>query len=387
MALAIWCCLRRRNAFAAVRAGAALPALLLLLGASLYGQGRWKIQYFYDKSDSQLEIRDIQCSSVQRCIAAGVIEDRSGHSRGATLITSDGGQHWSLESFAERPVSLFLLDESTGWMVTDRGIWMTRESGRAWSKMYSLKGLGQVYFLDAAHGFAIGYPKAFYQTTDGGKTWTKVPAASQTAGRPEETAYDCIAFSGQQGIVVGRTVTENDDRPPIWINPNTARNRRERETPVVQLETSDGGQSWQSSTSPAVGTIARLLYTKDGYMLILVEYHDYYALPSAVVKIKLGYRGSETIFGERDRAVSDIALLPNGGALIASIEPPGNSNQVPIPGKLKMLRTGNLKLWEEMDVDYRAVAQRAILAVPNAHRAFVATDTGMILTLDEAGAP
>jgi hypothetical protein len=37
-----------------------------------------------------------------------------------------------------------------------------------------------------------------------------------------------------------------------------------------------------------------------------------------------------------------------------------------------------------MDVDYRAVAQRATIAAPDAEHLFVATDTGMILTLDKA---
>ena len=71
----------------------------------------------------------------------------------------------------------------------------------------------------------------------------------------------------------------------------------------------------------------------------------------------------DVIFAEKDRAVTDIATLPDGGALLATIEPPGSSNQVPIPGKLKMLRSANLKVWEEMNVDYRAVAQRATIAV------------------------
>jgi hypothetical protein len=33
-----------------------------------------------------------------------------------------------------------------------------------------------------------------------------------------------------------------------------------------------------------------------------------------------------------------------------------------------------------MDVDYRAVAQRAIIAAPDAQHMWVATDTGAILT-------
>ena len=97
----------------------------------------------------------------------------------------------------------------------------------------------------------------------------------------------------------------------------------------------------------------------------------------------LGSPDGRVIFGERDRAATDIALLKNGGAVVAAIEPPGNSTQVPIPGKLKILRSANLKVWQEMDVDYRAVAQRAVLAAPDAQHIWVATDTGAILKLTE----
>ena len=51
----------------------------------------------------------------------------------------------------------------------------------------------------------------------------------------------------------------------------------------------------------------------------------------------------DAIFGERDRAVTDIALVPDGSAMIAAVEPPGASNQVPIPGKLKILRSADRK--------------------------------------------
>jgi len=49
-----------------------------------------------------------------------------------------------------------------------------------------------------------------------------------------------------------------------------------------------------------------------------------------------------------------------------------------------MLKSSNLKVWEEMPVDYRAVAQRATLAAPDEHHLWVATDTGMILALEKS---
>jgi hypothetical protein len=267
-------------------------------------------------------------------------------------------------------------------MVTDRGIWMTDEGGRAWKKLDGLKGIVQAYFLDTMHGFTIGYPKAIYETVDGGRKWTKVAAAERLQGNAEDTIYDCIAFSGRQGAIVGHVVTGKDDQLPLWMIPNAARSRRERGAPTAFLETFDGGKSWESATTSMAGAMTRLRFSTSGFAVALVEYHDYYAIPSSVVKVGFGSRASQTIFGEPDRAVTDIALLPDGGALLASIEPPGNSNQVPIPGKLKMLKSGNLKLWEEMDVDYRAVAQRATIAAPDAQHVWVATDTGMILAME-----
>ena len=106
---------------------------------------------------------------------------------------------------------------------------------------------------------------------------------------------------------------------------------------------------------------------------------NYFSLPSSVYKTRLRQQGTRTIFQERDRAVTDVALLPDGSAILAGTSN-GSSNQVPIPGKVKMYESADLKVWREMDIDYRAVAQRAILAAVDAQHVWVATDTGMILS-------
>lgn len=359
-----------------------IPAVFALILPFAQGEERWKIQYFYDKPDAVFDIRDLSCPSAQRCIAVGAIADRKGHVKGATVSTSDSGQHWSLEDFSEEPVSLFRLNESALWMVTDRGIWSSEEGGRSWKKLDGLRGIAQVYFLDPAHGFAVGYPKAIYETTDGGRKWVKVQAAQLPASKPDDTIYDCIAFNGQQGAIYGHILTEKDRRLPVWLTPNAELARQQRPSQMFLLETFDGGKNWKLSSNALVGQITTLRFTKEGSALALVEYHDMYALPSAVLEVTLGSQSAKTVFGERDRAVSDVALLPDGGALIAAAEPPGNTNQVPIPGKLKILRSRDLKVWEDMETDYRANAQRATLAAPDAGHAWVATDTGMILALE-----
>ena len=355
-------------------------AFPILLGA----QPRWRIQYFYDKPDSVFDIVDLVCPSAQRCVAAGAIMDNNGHEKGQVLLTNDGGKQWSLVEAHERPQSLFFLDESVGWMVTDRGVWSTDEGGRSWKKLPGLKkGIVQVHFLNRAHGFAIGFPKAIFETDDGGKTWTKVPAAEKEPSDPVRTVYDCIDFTGQHGVIAGSIIQPSHERAPIWMNPNTASLRRQRRSQTVLLETMDGGKTWASATISQLGRVTRLKLSPLGFVLLLLEYEDYFTLPSSLSKLKLGAERAQDIFGERDRAVTDFALFSDGSAILATIQPPGPSNQVPIPGKLKMYESNELKAWLEQDADYRAVAQRAVVAGPDPHHVWVATDTGMILRLSE----
>src|SRR5260370_452844 len=197
MSFRTWCARRFPPALA--------TALVLCLPLSSQAAERWKIQFSYEKYESVLDLRDIQCPSTARCIAAGVISEKNGHSRSTVLVTVDQGKNWSFVDVRERPISLFFLNDSLGWMVTDRGVWSTDEGGRTWRKLEGLKkGILRVHFLDPSRGFAIGFPKAVYATADGGKTWTKVAAAASPVTTAEETVYDCISFLGQHGVITGR---------------------------------------------------------------------------------------------------------------------------------------------------------------------------------------
>lgn len=379
-----WCCRRARTVRKVTsRTRQSLVLLLALPGIVSAGE-RWKIQFFYDKAGSSLSIQDLKCPSASRCIAAGSIEDRKGHARGTVISTSDGGQNWSLSEVSEEPISLFFLNESLGWMAASRGVWSTTDGGRNWKKLEDLrKGILELYFLSPSHGYAIGFPKAVYETANGGKSWAKLAAADRPETGLQNTVYECISFQGAHGIIAGSATPLGIDETPPWLNPKEARIHRERPATAVVLETMDSGAHWDASSTSLYGRLSQMVTLKDGFALALFEYHNYYTLPSRVYKVKFR-TSSDVIFAERDRAVTDIALLPDGAALIAAVEPPGSSNQVPIPGRLKMLRSQNLKVWEEMDVDYKAVAQRATIAVPDAEHQWVATDTGMILMLDQS---
>jgi hypothetical protein len=341
------------------------------------------MQFYYNKDQSLLDIRDLQCPSAQRCIAAGVVVEKNDHERGTVLVTSDGGKQWSFVDFKDRPLSMFFLNESVGWIAAEHGVWETAESGRTWKKIEGLKkGIERIYFTHPSHGYAIGYPNALYETTDGGKTWPKLATTPDvTLAKSEAVSYDCIDFAGNHGLIMGRVIGPDSDRLPLWMDPRQGARRLERKSIVVGLETFDGGKVWKSTTAGAYGNLAEMKLLSNGAALVLFQYKDTYRVPSDLLKVKVGLKSPESVFSEHDRAVTDLLVLPGSDTFVASVAPPGNSNQVPIPGKLKILRSNNLKVWVEMDADYRAVAQRAVLAAADAHHIWVATDTGMILNL------
>ncbi len=78
-----------------------------------------------------MEITDLAFPTAERGIAAGAIYDKaSGREKDVSLTTSDGGAHWSLQPLKEYPRSIYFLNDSMGWMVTDKGLWFTEESGK-----------------------------------------------------------------------------------------------------------------------------------------------------------------------------------------------------------------------------------------------------------------
>jgi photosystem II stability/assembly factor-like uncharacterized protein len=351
-----------------------VPLWLILF--SLSAAPRWNIQFLYDRADSNFAFEDLKCPSARHCVAAGLIDDKKGHEQGAVVVTGDGGLHWSQYEVKERPVSLFFLNESLGWMVTDRGLWSTVEGGRAWIKMQSRKGILQVWFLDAGHGYIAGLKGLVQETSDGGKTGTQLAAAAPVPNAPALN-YDIISFRGMHGVILGTP----DSSPLVLSNPSPESPANGK---LTLLETLDGGNKWTRGAITINGELAQLKMSGTGSVVTLILYSNpKYAVGSAVFETPLGSTQGHVVFAKPDRAATDIALLSDGGAVLVAIEPPGNSTQVPIPGKLKILASGDLKEWQEMAVDYRAVAQRAIIAASDERHMWVATDTGAILSLVE----
>ncbi|MDP9171732.1 MAG: hypothetical protein M3N54_14035, partial [Acidobacteriota bacterium] len=304
--------------------------------------------------------------------------------RPLVLVTSDAGANWTEIPVKEAGLSLYFLDDSTGWMVTEKGIWTTSESGRSWTKLKAgPAGMLRVWFLDRKHGFASGTEKRVFETTDAGETWTPLAILSQIPGNAAFTTFGEIVFTGVKGIISGWNIPPRRGGPD-WMEAGATTQRRQIPHYTVLLETQDGGKNWIKSEASVFGQVTRVSITPQGSGLGLLEFKDLFEYPSEVERINMHTGAGTSAFKQKDRAITDVRLFAGSNkALIAGYETTGRVFHSPVPGKLHILTSGDLENWKEMTVDYRAVAHSAIIAGPDENHVWVATDTGMILKLNE----
>jgi len=342
------------------------------------------LQYFYDRQKSSLAITDIAFSTASQGVAVGVIRNGK-RDQPTAVVTSDGGAHWQLAPLKETPVALFLLNQDLGWMATDNGIWRTSDGGKSWIKLTKMKPpILRVYFANEQRGWAVGAMKTVLETNDGGAHWSPVPAAAEPKTKPQNTAYNWITFaSPEAGLITGLSIPPEQfsSRPPEWYDPGASR-RQEAPHLSVSLDTTDGGKTWRSSSASLFGEVTRVRFQQYRMGLSLVEFSQAFDWPSEVYRFYPATNRNERVYREKDRAISDIWLTSSGTAYLTGTEVIGRLRAA-VPSKVKVLKSEDYSKWDEMDVDYRAVANRTIIAAADDHNLWLATDTGMILKLQE----
>ena len=343
---------------------------------------RWQVQYFYDEAKSSLVFHDIQFVSATRGMALGSIVDGKNR-KPVSVVTRDGGAHWQLVPIEENPVSLFFLNDSMGWMLTEKGIWHTEEFGKDWRKLPRPPAQPiRVYFTDENNGWAACVKKVVLATHDGGHKWEPVPAAAEPSGAPERSAYTWISFANPKyGIITGLNQPIQRWLPmfPTWLDPEDALSRRETAHLAYALITNDGGKTWKNQSASLLGRITRVRLNPDGVGMGLIEYADSFKFPSEAYKIDWKNGKNTTVFRDKRYGISDIWLTPGGATYLAGVEYPGEVRSVS-PGKVKVFKSTDFSEWTEQPVDYRANSQRVLLA-GSGEDLWLATDNGMILKL------
>jgi hypothetical protein len=358
---------------------------LLAVGMTPLAAQKWQVQYFYDKAKSTFAISDLQFPSATRGVAVGVIQQEGKHEDPTSVVTSDGGAHWQTVPLKETPVSLFFLNENSGWLVTTKGLWQTLEAGRTWTKLPKVPGqIYRVYFLDETHGWAVGPKKTALETHDGGKTWKPLGVTAARDGEDiKYSAYTCIAFATPRiGLITGWNIPPRRYAPelPDWMDPEETLRQRSSPHLSYTVATRDGGNSWTPASGSLFGTIARIRFGPDGKGLGLMQYDAAFRYPSEAYSIVWPGGTTHTVYRDAKFAITDIWLASGGAAYLAGTQVRGRMRSL-IPAKVQVLTSKDLKDWTPIPVDYRAEATGAILAGSDDDHLWMATNTGMILKL------
>jgi photosystem II stability/assembly factor-like uncharacterized protein len=168
---------------------------------------------------------------------------------GATVLrTSDGGATWQKLHVTSDQIDfrdIDAIDSQTAYILSigngpDSRIYKTTDSGASWKLQFKNDDpkafLDAMSFWDADHGIVFGdsIEGQFYVliTSDGGSTWSRVPATSLPHAQDNEGAF---AASGTNIALFGKT--------HAWIGTGAAGKSR-------VLRTADRGKTWTIADTP-----------------------------------------------------------------------------------------------------------------------------------------
>lgn len=197
---------------------------------------RWTVQ----TSGVTYRLRGVSAVSERVAWASGA---------GSTVLrTEDAGLTWhkinvTTEALDFRDIDA--IDAQTAYVMSIGNgpasrIYKTVDAGKSWTLQFKNDDpkafLDAMSFWDANHGIAFGdsVDKQFYilTTTDGGRTWSRVPVTNLPAAQENEGAF---AASGTNIAVFGKS--------HAWIGTGAATKSR-------VLRTVDGGRTWQVADTP-----------------------------------------------------------------------------------------------------------------------------------------
>lgn len=209
---------------------------LILAVVALVFLPRWTLQ----TSGVTARLRGVSAVSESVAWASG--------SGSTVLRTSDGGATWSRLNVTSDKLDfrdVDGVDAQTAYVLSigngaDSRIYKTTDAGATWTMQFKNDDqkafLDAMTFWDANHGLVFGdsINGQFYilTTADGGRTWSRVPAAALPPALENEGAF---AASGTNIAVFGKS--------NAWIGTGAGSKAR-------VLRTADGGRSWQVADTP-----------------------------------------------------------------------------------------------------------------------------------------
>lgn len=358
-----------------------LPGAALLLVANLSALPRWDLIYHYDKIDSALAFLDLEFFSAERGVAAAMIFENR-RTRPVVGLTADGGRTWSFTNFRESALSLFFLNDQTGWLVGERArVYSTADGGRTWTRL-NLAGIRaeplRIYFRDASHGWLLCSREQAFQTADGGRTWTRLPDSDVPGVDESRVLYNEAAWFRDNVLLIGFSRPfARRSRFPAWMEPDLAPVGLPPTTSIL-LRSSDAGRSFTRYLLPGFGEVRRLAISSLGAAFLLAVRPDSLTSPTEIYQADLATLQTRSVYADKNRWLTDLAFGGAGRLFAAAIDQEGRSPHPAIPSKLRVLASTDGRKWAETEIDYRAEAHRGFFAASGPD-IWLATDSGMLL--------
>ena len=165
---------------------------------------------------------------------------------------------------------------------------------------------------------------------------------------------------------------------PAWLDPESSVARRQKHL-SYELMSRDGGKTWKTSFHNTTSHVSRVRFAADETRVDLIDNGDS-LYPSELIETDPHTGKIKTIYRRERLVIDDFWLSGDGATYVAGILQAGLLRSV-VPAKVHVFKSVDRTTWSEMSVDYRTAATRTIFASDGGSGLWLATDTGMLLTL------
>ena len=287
-------------------------------------------------------------------------------------------------------------------MTASDGLWKSTDIGRSFKKI-STRRFAWVDFLDSQHGFAVGsdarqigfvqsetvmiplsatMPRGspvertpeetrvptqqLMETMDGGVKWKVHPVSKEVKG----AYFRTIEFAGQSGVVMGMIYR----RVALPSAASTS-------AVTVIAETGDGGRAWKVShlNLPGQTRIYRAAPGGGGYALVWPGE----GMARELYRIEAGQTGATRVFADPSLFANGLAVRGDASVWLATVVRRPGVAITPAGTEVKMLYSANGSDFKEIAVRPKVTANGVVITSAPGGTMWAATDTGIILKLEE----